>query len=53
MLILFDLEKFLNDSGDQINDFLSKYTSEPAFWVITAIILFLIGCWAIRYFGRK
>lgn len=53
MLLLFNLKGFLNDLGDKINDFLSKYTSEPAFWVILAIVLFLIGCWAIRYFGKE
>ena len=52
-MILFDLKDFLEDLGDQLNNSISKYTSEPAFWVITAIIIFLIGCWAIRYFGRK
>lgn len=52
-MILFDLKDFLNDLGDKINNFLDKYTNEPAFWVITAMILFLVCCWAIRYFSRK
>ena len=42
MLLLFNLKDFLNDLGDKTNDILSKYTSEPAFWVITTIIIFLI-----------
>ncbi len=50
---ILNLKSTLEDLTKQINDFLAPYTKEPAFWVILAIILFLIGCWAIKYFGRK
>ncbi len=50
---ILSLRDTLEDLTRQINDFLSPYTKEPAFWVILAVILLLIGCWAIRYFGRK
>ncbi len=50
---ILNLQDTLNDLTKKINNFLSPYTKEPAFWVIVAIILLLIGCWAIRYFGRK
>ena len=50
---ILNLSDTLEDLTEEINNFLTPYTKEPAFWVILAIILFLIGCWAIRYFGRK
>lgn len=50
---ILDLKDTLDDLTIKINDFLSSYTSEPVFWVVLAIILLLIGCWGIRYFGRK
>ena len=50
---ILSLRDTLNDLTKEINNFLSPYIKEPAFWVILAIILLLIGCWAIRYFGRK
>ena len=50
---ILNLSDTLEDLTEEIKNFLTPYTKEPAFWVILAIILFLIGCWAIRYFGRK
>ena len=50
---LLNLRNTLNEFTKKINDLLSPYTSEPAFWVILAIVLLLICCWAIRYFGEK
>ncbi len=50
---ILNLSDTLEDLTEKINDFLAPFTKEPAFWVILAIILLLIGCWAIRYFGRK
>lgn len=52
-MILFDLSEFLNNLNEKLNNFVSNYNDNPIFWVITALIIFLIGCWAIRYFGRK
>lgn len=52
-MMVLDLIDTLNNLGEQINNFLSKYTSEPIFWIVLAIVLFLIGCWAIKYFGGK
>ena len=50
---ILDLKDTLDDLTIKINDFLSSYTSEPVFWVVLTIILLLIGCWGIRYFGKK
>ena len=36
---ILNLKDTLNDLTVKINDFLSPYTKEPAFWVILAIIL--------------
>ncbi len=52
-MLLFNLKDFLEDLTKEINNVLEKYTQEPAFWVILAILLFLICCWAIKYFNRK
>ena len=53
MMQLLDLKSTLNEFTNKINDFLSPYTSEPVFWVVLAIVLLLICCWGIRYFGKK
>ena len=50
---ILNLKDTLDDLTVKINDFLSPYTSEPLFCVALAIILLLIGCWGIRYFGKK
>ena len=50
---ILDLKDTLDDLTVKINDFLSSYTSNPVFWVVLAIILLLIGCWSIRYFGKE
>lgn len=50
---LLDLKSTLNELTDKINNFLAPYTKEPTFWVILAIALLIIVCWAIRYFGEK
>lgn len=50
---LLNLKNTLNEFTKQINDLLGPYTEEPAFWIILAIVLLLICCWAIRYFGEK
>jgi len=52
-MYILNLSDTLEDLTKKINDFLAPFTKEPAFWVILAIVLFLIGCWGIRYFGRK
>ncbi len=52
-MILFDLEGFLEDLNLKINNFLDQYTSNPVFWVVTAILIFIIGCWAIKYLNKK
>lgn len=51
--LLFNLKNFLTDLGEKINDFLSKYTGNASFWVITAVIILIICYWAIRYFGKE
>ena len=50
---ILNLKDTLDDLTVKINDFLSKYISDPVFLVALAIILLLIGCWGIRYFGKK
>lgn len=50
---ILSLKDTLDDLTVKINDFLSPYTSDPIFWVALAIILLIIGCWGIRYFGKK
>ena len=52
-MYLFNLKETLNNLNEKLNNFISGYTSSPIFWIITAIILFLIGCFAINYFNRK
>ena len=52
-MILFNFKEFLENTNDKLNNLISRYNSEPAFWVIIAIVIFLIGYFAIRYFGRK
>ena len=47
------LKDTLDDLTARINSFLSSYTSSPIFWIVITIILLLIGCWGIRYFGKK
>ncbi len=53
MLIQFNLSDFLDDLNTKLNYFINKYTSSPIFLIVTAAVLFIIGCWAIRYLGRK
>lgn len=50
---LLNLKSTLDELTDKINNFLSPYTQSPVFWVVLAIILLLIGVWAIGYFGKK
>lgn len=50
---ILNIKDTLDDITVKINDFLSSYTSSPIFFVVLAIVLLIIGCWGISYFGKK
>lgn len=52
-MFILNLKSFLEDMGEKINDLLGNYTSSPIFWVVTALVIFIICYWAINYFGKK
>ena len=52
-MLVLSIKSFLEDLGDKIYDLVGNYSSSPVFWVVTALLLFLICCWAINYFGKK
>lgn len=52
-MFILNIKSFLEDIGEKINDLLGNYTSSPAFWIITALAIFIICYWAIKYIGNK
>ena len=50
---ILSLKDTLDELTVKINNFLEPYASNPIFWVTLAIILLIIGCWGLKYFGKK
>ncbi len=52
-MILFNLGESLSRLGDKITAFLDKNGSNPIFWSITVLVLFIFAYWAIQYLNKK
>ena len=52
-MLVLSIKSFLEDLGDKIYDLVENYSSSPIFFFVSALLLFLICCWAINYFGKK
>lgn len=51
-MILSKFTEFLNNISNGANKILDKYGNNQFFWIALAFILFIIGCWTIRYLNK-
>jgi len=43
----------INEYGDKLFDFISKYNDDPKFWIIIFVIILVIMVFTIRDLGNK